>query len=456
MVDSHVGSPLWNPTATDPNHEDSGAWDYSLGTGVKVAIIDKGFNTQHNEIKRRVKVDSSLENTGIGVKLSNIDDVNGFDWGSHPDHGHLMTMAGFAEKDNQIGTAGAAPNTEVLPYIPTSAGWNEFAEAVDRAARHADVLSFSYSGHDEWFAGIFSRHLSDTIDRAVSNGKVFLAAAGNSAKKYTEYIPARNPNVISVGNVRPGLKVAGFSDPIDRNVGLDLTCSKLPKPLNNNPQALMVNPDSNYGASGMVWAPGQLIKVQKRGNPPGQDLTPGDAGLKESTGTSTATAYVAGVVSLMKSRNPGLSPAEIKNILMTTANTDGFPVLASAQMKKDGISDVKMINAEAAVKEAIKPTLPSTAGDPDKEKALATKKAEVFFAYVDSDPFFSYKDENGNSVPGRKLRLNKFAQPKAPVNEREKQIPEQTVSYEAFNRLGIGQFVKVRGWSNVQVGSYRI
>jgi subtilisin family serine protease len=55
---------------------------------------------------------------------------------------------------------------------------------------------------------------------------------------------------------------------------------------------------------------------------PGVDIlvpAPGNA-YTMSTGTSFASAYVAGVAALLVERNPSLTPDAVKNILMSTAH----------------------------------------------------------------------------------------------------------------------------------------
>jgi len=44
-----------------------------------------------------------------------------------------------------------------------------------------------------------------------------------------------------------------------------------------------------------------------------------DAGYQLTTGTSVAAAEVSGVVALLIERNPGLTPKDIRRILMRTA-----------------------------------------------------------------------------------------------------------------------------------------
>ena len=58
---------------------------------------------------------------------------------------------------------------------------------------------------------------------------------------------------------------------------------------------------------------------------PGVDiLVPAPEGTYQmTTGTSVATAHVSGIVALMLERNPNLTPADVRRILMTSAKKLG-------------------------------------------------------------------------------------------------------------------------------------
>ena len=68
---------------------------------------------------------------------------------------------------------------------------------------------------------------------------------------------------------------------------------------------------SNYGRIDMIWAPGNNIDAA-RYNIDLTDKTFPQGGLN---GTSFSNPFVTGVVALMKSRNPNLTPSEILSIL---------------------------------------------------------------------------------------------------------------------------------------------
>jgi subtilisin family serine protease len=72
---------------------------------------------------------------------------------------------------------------------------------------------------------------------------------------------------------------------------------------------------------GLDWAAAQGARVAA----PGVDiLVPApDRGYQFTTGTSVAAAEVSGAAALLIERNPSLTPADVRKILMDTAKTSG-------------------------------------------------------------------------------------------------------------------------------------
>lgn len=90
-------------------------------------------------------------------------------------------------------------------------------------------------------------------------------------------------------------------------------------------------PFSNYGTKMVdIAAPGMLI----------HSAIPGNDYLQVS-GTSQAAPYVANVAAKIKDANPGLTPKDIKKILMGTVDSKGF--------LKDKVATGGIVNAERAV-----------------------------------------------------------------------------------------------------------
>jgi subtilisin family serine protease len=129
------------------------------------------------------------------------------------------------------------------------------------------------------FAGPSDPRLREALAKANKKGMVLVAAAGNAGPNSPPLFPAADPNVIAVTatNADDGL-FAG----------------------------------ANRGNYIAVAAPGVDIFAPAP-----------DGAYQFTTGTSVAAAEVSGVAALLIERNPSLTPAEVRKILMDTAKDLG-------------------------------------------------------------------------------------------------------------------------------------
>ena len=129
------------------------------------------------------------------------------------------------------------------------------------------------------FAGPRDPSLERALKAAHDKGVVLIAAAGNAGPRAPAMYPAADPHVIAVT----------ATDVDDR-----------------------LFPGANRGNHVAIAAPGVDI------------LVPAPAGeYQVTTGTSVATAHISGVVALMLERNPRLTPADVRRILVATAKRIG-------------------------------------------------------------------------------------------------------------------------------------
>ena len=256
------------------------AWHLSRGRGVTVGVLDTG-------------VDAGAADLGGSVSTGP-DYTRGADPpGYHPPHLHgtfiASLIAGHGSGPGRAGgIVGVAPAARVLSVRvilddqePGIAAYNEkprFADAIDRgiryAARHgAQVINMSLGTVHA------SGTMQSAIAYAVSHGIVVVASAGNSAatgQKYTPYsYPASFAGVIAVGAVGAHGTRAAFSD--------------------RNSSVVLSAPGVNIIGAG-----------------------PGGSYL-QATGTSPAAAFVAGVAALIRSAYPRLSPAQVEQALVGSA-----------------------------------------------------------------------------------------------------------------------------------------
>jgi hypothetical protein len=171
---------------------------------------------------------------------------------------------------------GAAPEVRILAIRAFGSGIGttfSILKGLDYAVAHdARVINMSFAGPND-------PALGRALTAAHAKGRILIAAVGNKGPKSPPLFPAADPNVIGVT----------ATDAKDR-----------------------LFEGANRGDHVAIAAPGVDILVAAPGNT-----------YAMSTGTSFASAYVAGVAALLAARKPDLTPDAAKNILMSTAHDLG-------------------------------------------------------------------------------------------------------------------------------------
>jgi hypothetical protein len=213
-------------------------------------------------------------------------------------NGHGTHVAGTiaATKDNDIGIAGVAPDTRILPLRVLDASGegvtSHAAAAFDYAGdRGVKIVNVSLGGEE------FSQTEHDMI--LAHPGTLFVVAAGNDGADLDaapQYPCAYDlPNILCVGASRHDDTVADFS---------------------------------NYGDLSVdVFAPGYGIYSTQPGN-----------AYEWSDGTSMASPHVAGEAALLLARNFALTAADIKQAIVGNVDT---PASMLDKVVSDGRADAK-------------------------------------------------------------------------------------------------------------------
>lgn len=186
------------------------AWHASTGSGVRVAVVDTGMSSSHEDLQGNV-----LFNEGYDfVSSTRNGDGDGRDSDpSEPSGGtyHGTHIAGViaADTNNGLGIAGIAYDAEIIPIrvLDKSGSGSAFdiADGIRFAAGlptsddlilspRADVINLSLGLNEDSFV------ISDAIRDAVSAGVIVIAAAGNDETDAAFY-PAHYPEVFGVGSV---------------------------------------------------------------------------------------------------------------------------------------------------------------------------------------------------------------------------------------------------------------
>ena len=292
-------------------------WDLGYtGEGVLVAILDTGVNYEHEDLADHLwNGGSQYPNHGYNSYDNNTITMD--------TRGHGTHCAGIICGDGTSGKkTGVAPNVTLMCIKALNDNGNANASSIcsgmEFAVEHgADVLSMSL--------GLANASVTDksmirnTCVNTLQAGVIAAVAAGNEGEKLNSSpIPdnVRVPGSCPAPWIHPDQKAnAGGTScvvsvgAVDKNDKIASISSRGPVTWGNTsyadypyePGIGLIRPD--------VCAPGKdVISLSYLGE-----------GYATMTGTSQATPCVAGVMSLMLSKNPDLTPAEISEILETTA-----------------------------------------------------------------------------------------------------------------------------------------
>lgn len=246
------------------------AWDITTGSpSIKVAVIEsQGFTYNHPDLNYG---NDNYSNISISEGVNYVSPND-----STPEGPHGTMVAGIisAKTNNGIGIAGIAggnnsAGTKIIPYRAKKNS-HTISAIYDAVAKGARVINISYEASE-------SSLYNMAISYAYDNGVTIVCASGNVHSSQIVY-PASNIYTIAVRS-------------IDNYNNVDW--------------------DSNYGYGLDLVAPGVDITSTSTIN----YLYYGNG-----TGTSFAAPHVSGVIALMLSVNPNLTPYKIRNILNSTAS----------------------------------------------------------------------------------------------------------------------------------------
>ena len=312
-------------------------WDLTTGdTSVIVAVLDTG-ETPHPDIDLRqingydMIADPANAGDGNGRDSDPTDvgdNIDGETPGSSSFHGTHVAGTVGAASNNGKGVAGVTWFTRLMHVrvlglqggtsfdiangVLYAAGQDNASGALPQD--EADIINMSLGGPS------FSQVTQNAVSTARANGALVIAAAGNNNTGEPFY-PAAYDDVISVSAV-------------------DFNGDKAPY--------------SNFNPTVDIAAPGGNVAADQNGdgNPDGvlSILYDDSQGAAQPVygfyqGTSMAAPHVAGVAALMLAVDPLLTPAQLENILTSTAVDRGDP-------GQDDIYGAGIVNAFAAVQQA--------------------------------------------------------------------------------------------------------
>jgi len=243
---------LWTAIQEDTS------WERCTGRGVRVAIVDSGIDTEHPDLKGKVR--ESVEAVAEDGKINFHPSTSG------DQAGHGTACAGIITS--------IAPNAELYSVKvlgPNASGSGDmFLVGLDYAIKQKfQVINLSLGTTKRDYFG----PLHDLLDRAYHAGCIVVAAANNLP--YPSYPSIFSSSVVSV------VKRAG-GDPF--NFGY------------------------RYGHVIELVAPGVEVKTTWPGG-----------GYRQLTGNSFACPYIVGIIALLMEAYPNLTPFQVKTILYAIA-----------------------------------------------------------------------------------------------------------------------------------------
>ncbi|WP_144697763.1 S8 family peptidase [Fictibacillus phosphorivorans] len=234
---------------------------------IKVAVIDQGADRNHPDL--------------AGQLLPGYNTVSPINQPAPDFHGTHVSGIIAGKKNNGIGGYGVNPNADILNIDVFDRGGGAYdfaiADAILYAADNgAKVINMSIGG------GMPSPLIEDAVKKAIAKNVTIVASAGNSGDDGLNY-PAAFEGVISVGSTNKDNKLSSYST--------------------FGPSVDIVAPGEN------VYAP--IYEAERKSS------------FDYLSGTSMASPVVAGVASLLLTKYPNLTPAQVEYVLEHTAKDLG-------------------------------------------------------------------------------------------------------------------------------------
>jgi len=282
-----LGGAVWNLDRLDA----PSVWATGVtGAGVTVAVVDTGVDLGHSDLdgalwtNPREVAGNGIDDDGNGY----IDDLHGWDFvdaDADPSdlNGHGTFVAGtIAAENNGSGTTGVAHGATIMPVrVLDETGSGGFSTMVNgiryATANGARVINLSLGG------SMGSPDLQAAIRSAEAAGVLVVMAAGNSGRAAPGF-PAAYAG-------QAGMAV-GASDAVGTLAGFS-----------NRAGAVAIDYVSAPGVNVVSTIPGEQTATW--------------------SGTSMATAHVAGVAALLLSARPGLTAGQVKTLQLASASHAG-------------------------------------------------------------------------------------------------------------------------------------
>ncbi|CAN5608058.1 hypothetical protein BH20ACI3_BH20ACI3_13450 [soil metagenome] len=283
------------------------------GRNVTVAVLDTGIDATHGDLANRVTQNiklADMQSAGVGFNypinsahLSNTDQI----------HGHGTFVAGLIAGNGSLSSgkyAGVAPAARLIGLSAGDLTLLYVLNGLDhllanRVALGVRVLNCSFSANTVYDTNDPVNVATKMLTQAGVNVVFSAGNGGPGSHSLNPYAVA--PWVVSVGATDSQGRLASFSS-------RGAFASSLFRPTLMAPGVNVVSVRGS-GIANVIGAQGLL----------GSDSLRLSAleipHYTTSNGTSFSAPQVAGTIALMLEANPGLTPAQVRNILQRTATT---------------------------------------------------------------------------------------------------------------------------------------
>jgi len=272
-----------------------------------------GDNASQTTIRVNLSHEDALEEFGFGVyypmigqiegqwryehpDISNVTELNEGSSADYSQASHALAVASVmvSDSNNGIGMMGLCPNCS-LAFVNTWAIGVSLPEALEiHLEQGTKVVNYSVG------SGNYSQTHQDAINDAYGNGLLLVCSAGNNStdNDVSHHYPSDYDNTLSVG--------------ANSLYNYDSSCTgQVPGPCDNIDVTSYM---SMTAAQGSGVGAGSCMDLY------GNDVDPwGDeCWFRGNTGTSFSAPVVTGLIGLLLSHNPDLTPAQMYEIVTST------------------------------------------------------------------------------------------------------------------------------------------
>ncbi|MCG7848779.1 MAG: S8 family serine peptidase [ANME-2 cluster archaeon] len=302
-----------------PIIEANSVWSEYDGSGIIVAVVDTGIDSNHPDLKNKIIDQVSFVQ---GEPSPN----DGLGHGTHV--AGIIAGNGVASGGKYKGVAPGASliNIKVLDEYGYGTA-SSVMSGIEYAVEHgADVISLSLGGY--YWPSDGSDPLAMTANAAVDQGVVVIVAAGNDGCPFCISTPASAEKVIAVGATTKQDDIAMYSSmgpTWDHRIKPEVVAPGGASYIYEDPAGLGIVSAKATDSIFEEWYTEYIV----------------DKYYLSLSGTSMATPHVSGVAALMLQAHPDWTPDKIKQQLMNTAVDVGYGPITQGAGRINALSAVE-------------------------------------------------------------------------------------------------------------------